>query len=236
MDEKKDLCVLRISGERWETSVLSGLRSMPVWKNKVLHALDFVSINLLFRGKTQVLRKTTFVTVCSWNCLSNSRRLYHFDSRSSPFSQQEGGKRREAKTLTSEVSWFVFVAWRPGRQSDVEIWRRQSTSSLPRQILPRGWEPAERSPISLHVSPANASVLQPRSSGPPLIWLLQLGFSSCRRGATKQAFSHVLFSHRSSEGRALLVSDFFKCTCIHFGEETVTTTSRSELVSFHRET
>lgn len=72
-------------------------------KNKVLHALDFVSINLLFRGKTQVLRKTTFVTVCSWNCLSNSKRLYHFDSRSSPFSQQEG-KRREAKTLTSEVS------------------------------------------------------------------------------------------------------------------------------------
>lgn len=50
-EKKKPLCTQDIWRERWKTSVLLGLRSMPVWKNKVLHALDFVSINLLFRGK-----------------------------------------------------------------------------------------------------------------------------------------------------------------------------------------
>lgn len=132
-EKEKDLCVLRISGERWETSVLSGLRSMPVWKkkkNKVLHALDFVSINLLFRGKTQVLRKTTFVTVCSWNSLSNPKRLYHFDSRS-PLFFPAGGRKKSGENSPFWGFLIVFVARRPGRQSDVEIWRRQSTSSLP---------------------------------------------------------------------------------------------------------
>lgn len=71
MDEKKkkDLCVLRISGEMGTIRALGPQKYACLKKNKVLRALDFVSINLLFRGKTQVLRKTTFVTVCSWNCL-----------------------------------------------------------------------------------------------------------------------------------------------------------------------
>lgn len=44
--------------EKWRTSVLMGLRSIPVRKKKhtkVRHALDFVSINLLFRGKHECL-------------------------------------------------------------------------------------------------------------------------------------------------------------------------------------
>lgn len=52
--KKKALYTQDIWREKWKTSVLMGLRSIPVRKKrKVQQALDFVSINLLFRGKNK---------------------------------------------------------------------------------------------------------------------------------------------------------------------------------------
>lgn len=64
--EKNDLYSRDIRRQKWKHQYvhhLTGLRHIPVTKNtKCKNALHFVSINLLFRGKTQVPWKTTFVT------------------------------------------------------------------------------------------------------------------------------------------------------------------------------
>lgn len=51
--------------EKWETSVLMALRSIPVRKKKpkVQHALDFCLNKFTLSWETRVPRKTTFVTL-----------------------------------------------------------------------------------------------------------------------------------------------------------------------------
>lgn len=72
---KKALYTQEIWREKWKTSVLMGLRSIPVRKKtpQSAHALDFVSINLLFRGKHKFFGRQLLWPFCSWNCLSNSK-------------------------------------------------------------------------------------------------------------------------------------------------------------------
>lgn len=73
LNENDYCCKLRIcsgenNGERLcSTSVRNCQR-----KTEVRHALDFVSINLLFRGKLKCLGRR-FVTFCFWSLLSDSR-------------------------------------------------------------------------------------------------------------------------------------------------------------------
>lgn len=236
MDEKK-LCVLRISGERdGKTSVLLGLRSMPVWKNKVLHALDFVSINLLFRGKHKCFGRQLlwpFVLGIVYQTLKGFITLTaggpFFPSR-----KEEKEERRNSQfcgfiALIGFFFWFCFFL-----SCDIFLATNQMLKFGHARVLPlccgrssRGWEPAERSSISAClVGQRFWAGLQQRSSG----WSLSSGSCSLASAATGEeqtTFSHSLCLHRSSEGRSLLVSDLFKCVWFHFGQEaeTVKTTS-----------
>lgn len=146
-----------------------------------------------------MLRKTTFVTVCSWNCLSNPKRLYHSDSRSPPFfpSRREEQEERRKLSLLRFLDCFCDV-------QDAGPMLRFGT------VLPlcRVGENLQNARPSLFTS--RRPTLLCFSRGAP--GRLSSGSRSCGRGATKQAFSPVLFWHRSSEGRSLLGSDSFRCT------------------------
>lgn len=211
--------------ERWKTSVLLGLRSMPVWKNKVLHAPDFVSINLLFSWEIQVLRKTTFVTFILGIVYQTLKGFITLTVGALFFSPAGRRGKREANPLSCPVSESPssFVPW---RLSDHQTCGSLHFLSAAVDLL-----------ICL-ITLANVCRLDFSRGAPGLVQAFSL--SCCRRGA-KSTFSHVLFSHRSSEGRSLQVSDFFRCLWFCSGQRgrdtkaTCCVCSRRRLIAFCRE-
>lgn len=107
--------MLRISGEGWKTSVLMGLRSKPVRKKKpkVQQALDFVSINLLFRGKhkcfgRQLLWPFLFLELSALKALSLWQQQPSWQT-----GEEEVWESREGRPLSSVFSFCPssFVEW-----------------------------------------------------------------------------------------------------------------------------
>lgn len=102
--------------EKWRTSVLMGLRSIPVSKTrKVQHALHRSCLNkFTLSWETRVPRKTTFVTFfCSWNCLSNSKRLSLWQQEPSRQKWEEVWESRETlSVLCFRDARHVSSVWR----------------------------------------------------------------------------------------------------------------------------
>lgn len=76
-------------------------------KNKVLHALDFVSINLLFSWETQVLRKTTFVTLILGIVYQTLKGIITLTVGALFFLQQEGEEKVERRA--SQFCSFIML-------------------------------------------------------------------------------------------------------------------------------
>lgn len=191
----KKLCILRISGERdlENISAHAPRKYTCQKKRKVRHALDFCFNKFTLSRETQVLRKTTFVTFCSWNCLSNAKGFITLRAGAF-FPAERGGKIRE---VSLSVPWFhcfstslwpLFKNWnlantrihhfRPSTEANLRV-----TASLHVWlVIPLtsgvygwrcGWEPAECSSVS-------QTRLQQRRSGSSLIRLQQYWFSTYR--------------------------------------------------------